>query len=102
GEEARLAPVALDGRPVAATDEPPSTLGVRAPDDQSPLAAFDLVAADLLVEVRALDAEDDRGAGDVPAGELERVDDVLPLGLLSVFAQREVLAGHRHLLARRL
>ena len=55
-----------------------------------PLAALDCVRADLLVQVRPLDAEHDRRPRDVPARHLERVDDVLPLRLLAELAQREV------------
>src|SRR5688572_29038245 len=60
------------------------------------LAAFDGVRTDLLVQVGAFDAEEHRGARDVPSGAAERVDDVLALGLLAELAQRERLAGGRY------
>ena len=45
----------------------------------SALAALDLVGANLLVQVGALDAQQDGGARDVPPAQLEGVDDVLTL-----------------------
>src|SRR5580658_1775250 len=57
------------------------------------LAALDLVRANLLVQIRALDAEQDGGARNVPPGRPKRLDDVAPLGPLAVLAQREGLAG---------
>src|SRR5579863_5054867 len=57
------------------------------------LAALDLVRANLLVQIRALDAEQDGGARDVPPGRPKRLDDIAPLGPLAVLAQREGLAG---------
>src|SRR5438270_12419559 len=62
---------------------------------RSALSALDLVRADLLVHVRPLDAEPDRGARDVPAAQPERIDDVLALRLLAELAQGEVLSGRR-------
>src|ERR1019366_3262891 len=58
----------------------------------SGLASLDLVRANLLVKVRSLDAEPDGRSRDVPVGHPERVDDVLPLGLLAELAERQVLA----------
>jgi hypothetical protein len=50
--------------------------------------ALDAVAADLLVQVRSLDAEHDGGAAHVPFEGAQRVDDVVALGELPVLAER--------------
>src|SRR5258708_180528 len=70
----------------------------------SSLAALDLVSADLLVQVGSLDAQKDRGARDVPPGELQRVDDVLALGPFPKLTQCQMLGsgGGRRKTARRL
>src|SRR6201999_1069933 len=72
---------------VASVRARPTTSG-SAITTASALAALDLVRADLLVQVRPLDAEEDGRARDVPAGHPQRVDDVLALRLLAELAQR--------------
>lgn len=69
--------------------------------DRSALAALDLIPANLLVQVRALHAEQHRRARDVAPSHSERVDDVLALGALTELAQREVLHGWQRRQARR-
>src|SRR5690606_38565884 len=64
----------------------------RALGEASLLPPLDLVAADLLVEVGALDAEDDGGACDVPVELPQGLEDVAALGHLPVLAEGRALA----------
>src|SRR5262245_34333335 len=66
------------------------------------LAPLDAVGPDLLVQVRALDPEDDRGARDVPLEARQDLDDVGPLDPVAVLAEREpAVAGERGVCGRR-
>src|SRR5690606_4428232 len=62
--------------------------GARAPS-QSTFAPLDAIRPYLLVQVRPLDAENDRGLGDVPVELLQRLHDVAPFGRFAVLPERE-------------